>query len=57
MALGASLLAEGAFPLWDSGLMGIVQVSFISQPIGGTDDYEIHFAPMPYFGFGIEYGK
>jgi hypothetical protein len=37
--------------------MGIVQVSFISQPIGGTDDYEIHFAPMPYFGFGIEYGK
>ena len=54
---GVAAIGEVAFPIGQGGLMGLAQLSFISQPVGGNDDYGLSFAPMVYVAAGLEFGK
>ncbi len=54
--LGLAFIGEGAIP-FSSTVNGLIQLSFISQPVGGNEDYKVTFAPMVYLGFGIEYAN
>ena len=53
---GIAPVVEGAIPV-SPELNILLQGSFISQPAGGNDDADVTFAPIIYFGAGVEFAK
>ena len=54
---GIAVVGDVAFPIGQGGLMGLFQLSFVSQPAGGGDGYGLTFPPAIYLAGGLEFGK
>jgi len=53
-AMGLNLTVEVQFAT-SSSLAPFIEMGFLSQPVGGNQDYTVQFPPIMYFGAGVAF--
>ncbi len=54
--MDVGFILQGAYSM-GNGKAILGEFGFISQPVGGNDDYDIAFPPIMYFTIGYEFGN